>query len=450
MKIQELKKLVQGGKCDTVLTVFPDMQGRWMGKRVTGKYFIEHVVEHGVEACNYLLTVDVDMEPVQGYAFASWVKGYGDFHLVPDFSTLRLVPWLEKTALVICDLYDQKGNLIPIAPRSILKAQVAKAKKLGASVMMGSELEFYLFKETFDSAQQKRYQGLQTSANYIEDYHILQTSKDEPVIRDIRNAMEGAGVEVEFSKGEWGAGQQEINLKYSDALEMADRHTVYKNGVKEIAHLKGVAVTFMAKYATACAGSSCHNHASLWDAKVKKSLFWDERRKDGSEAFRNFLAGQIALAQDFSIFFAPTVNSYKRYQSGSFAPTKIAWGHDNRTCGFRIVGEGNSHRIENRIPGADANPYLAFAATIAAGLYGMERKLKVAEAYHGNAYLDDSLPQVPLTLRDAIRKMDESQIARKLFSPEIIDHYLYAARVEQSHADQNVTDLELIRGFERL
>lgn len=450
LKIQDLRKLVRNGLCDTVLTVFPDMQGRWMGKRVTGRYFLEQVVEHGVEACNYLLTVDADMDPVQGYAFASWEKGYGDFHLVPDLKTLRILPWLEKTALVICDLYDEAGKPIAIAPRTILKTQVGKARKLGYSLMMGSELEFYLFKETHESARQKRYQELIPSGVYIEDYHIFQTTKDEPLIREIRNGMEGAGVPVEYSKGEWGPGQQEINLRYSDALEMADRHAVYKNGVKEMAHLKGMAVTFMAKYSTANAGSSCHIHTSLWDASSKKNLFWDSGRKESSGLFKNFLAGQMALVRDLSVFFAPYVNSYKRYQAGSFAPTKIAWGGDNRTCGFRVVGEGQSFRVENRIPGADANPYLAFAATIASGLHGIEKKLNPGAIYKGNAYVDDSLRQVPLTLNDAISRLEESQAARKLLGPEVVEHYLYAARVEQSQSDRNVTDMELIKGFERL
>jgi len=450
IKIEDMRKLVQDGRLDTVLTVFPDMQGRWMGKRVTGRYFLNSVAEHGVEACNYLLTVDVEMEPVQGYDFASWEKGYGDFHLAPDFKTLRILPWLEKTALVICDLYDEAGKPIEIAPRTILKTQVEKARKLGYSLMMGSELEFYLFKETYESVSQKRYQNLSPSGAYIEDYHIFQTAKDEPFIRDIRNSMESAGVPVEYSKGEWGPGQQEINLRYSDALEMADRHTVYKNGVKEMAHLKGMAVTFMAKYSTADAGSSCHIHTSLWDANSKKNLFWDSGKKEASGIFKNFLAGQMSLAQDLSVFFAPYVNSYKRYQAGSFAPTKIAWGRDNRTCGFRVVGEGKSFRVENRIPGADANPYLAFAATIAAGLYGIENNFKLSEIYKGNAYLDDSLPQVPLTLNDAVLRLEQSQTARKLLGPAVIEHYLHAARVEQSQTDRNVTDLERIRGFERL
>jgi glutamine synthetase len=450
MKLADLQKLIRDGDCDTVLFVFPDMQGRWMGKRVTGNFFLDSAAKHGVEACNYLLTVDAEMEPVQGYSLASWEKGYGDFRLVPDFKTLRLVPWLEKTALVICDLYDQNDRPVEIAPRAILKRQVEKAGKSGFTVNMGSELEFYLFKETYESAAQKNYSGLAAAGSYIQDYHILQTTKDEPLIRRIRNGMQGAGVEVEFSKGEWGAGQNEINLRYADALEMADRHAIYKNGAKEIAHMDGSALTFMAKFSTAQADSSCHIHTSLWDRKGMKNLFWDERKNDGSEIFKSFLAGQMALAQEFSCFFAPCVNSYKRYQSGSFAPTKIAWGHDNRTCGFRIVGKKSSFRIENRIPGADANPYLAFAATIAAGLYGVERKLKLPEAHMGNAYADETLPQVPMTLKEAIGKLDESQVAQKLFGNDVVKHYLHAAKVEQSHSDRNVTDLELKRGFERL
>lgn len=450
IKVSDLQRLVRRGDCDTVLTVFPDMQDRWMGKRVRAEFFLDSVVKNGLDTCNYLLTVDVEMEPVQGYAFTSWEKGYGDFHLVPDLQTLRLIPWLEKTALVVCDLYDENEKLIEIAPRTILKRQIEKAKKSGFSVRMGSELEFYLFKETYDSAQKKNYTGIEPASAYLEDYHILQTTKDEFLIREIRNKMEGAGVAVEFSKGEWGKGQHEINLRYADALEMADKHTIYKNGVKEIAYLKNVAVTFMAKYLASSAGSSCHIHTSLWDHAGQKNLFWDSKKNEDSELFKQFLAGQMALAQEFSYFFAPYVNSYKRYQAGSFAPTKIAWGEDNRTCGFRIVGEGNSFRIENRIPGADANPYLAFAATIAAGLYGIEKRLKPPERFRGNAYKDEGLPEVPLTLRDAIAQLKKSQVARKLLGEEAIAHYLHTARTEQSQFDRAVTDWELQKGFERL
>lgn len=454
IKLSDLQKLVRSGDCDTVLTVFPDMQGRWMGKRVSANYFLNAVEKNGVDACNYLLTVDVEMEPIQGYAFANWEKGYGDFHLLPDAQTLRVIPWLEKTALVICDLVDEEGKLIEIAPRAILKKQVEKAGKLGFTIKMASELEFYLFKETYDSAYEKKYSDLKTSSFYLQDYHILQTSKDEFFIREIRNGMENAGIEIEFSKGEWGRGQHEINLRYGDALEMADRHTLYKNGVKEIAHLKGVSATFMAKYSAASAGSSCHIHTSLWDRAGRKNLFSSPARGSGedggSELFKQFLAGQMSLAKEFSYFFAPYVNSYKRYQSASFAPTKIAWGLDNRTCGFRIIGENSSFRIENRIPGADANPYLAFAATIAAGLYGIEKKLKPSQMFKGNAYHDETLPEVPLTLKEAISELKRSQTARKLFGEEVVEHYLHTARTEQSQFDSAVTDWELRRGFERL
>jgi glutamine synthetase len=450
LDLRTLQKLIRSDACDTVLMVIPDMQGRWMGKRVTGRYFLDTAVKHGIEACNYLLTVDVEMEPIQGYAFANWETGYGDFHLVPDFQTLRMIPWLEKTAMVICDIEDEEGHPVTIAPRAILKKQIEKAKKAGFTVKMGSELEFYLFKETYDSAREKNYFKLQTDGWYIEDYHIFQTTKDEFLIRDIRNAMDGAGVDIEFSKGEWSAGQHEINLRYADALEMADRHTIYKNGVKEMAYLKSTAVTFMAKYSTQSAGSSCHIHTSVWDVPGKKNLFWDPKKQQGSMIFQHFLAGQMALAQDLSCFFAPYVNSYKRYQSGSFAPTKIAWGKDNRTCGFRIVGHEQSFRIENRIPGADTNPYLAYAATIAAGLYGIQNKLKLTDSFHGNAYEAKNLPQVPLTLNHAIARLEKSKIARDLFGNEVVEHYLHAARVEQSQYDSHVTDWELQKGFERL
>ncbi len=445
-----LRDLVQDGEIDTILVAFPDVQGRLMGKRVTGHYFLDHVERDGIHACAYLLTVDVDMEPLPGFRLASWNTGYQDFHAVPDLSTLRRIPWLEKTALVLCDLITEEGEAVEESPRRILRRQVNRARAKGLVPVMASELEFYLFRDSFDSARQKGYHDLIPFGSYLEDYHILQTTKEEPVIRAIRNGMEGAGIPVEFSKGEWGAGQEEINLRYAEAVEMADRHTIYKNGVKEIAHLKGHAVTFMAKYDAKHAGSSFHLHASLWDPAGQRNLFAQQGTTFGSEIFQQFLAGQLALAREFSLCYAPYVNSYKRYQAGSFAPTRIAWGWDNRTCGFRVCGHGNALRVENRIPGADANPYLAFAATIAAGLHGIEQKLSLPPMFAGNAYESTTIPQVPRTLREATEEFEKSKVAREAFGDKVVEHYLHAARQEQQAYDRAVTCWELARNFERI
>jgi glutamine synthetase len=327
---------------------------------------------------------------------------------------------------------------------------VERAARTGYTVKMGSELELYIFKESFDDARAKRYHGLTPVSGYLEDYHILQTTREEPLVRAIRNGMEGANVPVEFSKGEWGRGQEEINLRYAEALEMADRHTLYKHGVKEIAHLQGCSVTFMAKYDPGAAGSSFHLHSSLWDRTGKKPLFPGRGRETGTDLFQRWLAGQIALAREYAYFYAPTVNSYKRYQAGSFAPTRIVAGWDNRTCGFRLCGDGAAFRVENRVPGADANPYLAFAATIAAGLHGIRNKLKAPRLYEGNAYEDASLPQVPKTLREAIGELERSRAAREAFGERVVAHYLHSARLEQEAVDRAVTDWELIRNFERI
>jgi len=450
LDLKTLESLIRKDEVDTVLTVFPDGQGRLMGKRVVGRYFLDHVAGEGVHACIYLFTVDMEMEPLPGFRLTSWERGYGDMKLVPDMATLRLIPWLPKTALVFCDVYTEEGEPIEEAPRWILKRQVERAVRAGYVVKVGSELELYIFRETFQEAQGKRYHGLTPVSGYLEDYHILQTTKEEPLVRAIRNGMEGADVPVEFSKGEWGCGQEEINLRYAEALEMADRHTLYKHGVKEIAHLQGCAVTFMAKYSKEAAGSSCHLHSSLWDRTGKKNLFVERGKHNGSPLFQHWLAGQMAMAREFAYFYAPTVNSYKRYQSGSFAPTRIVAGRDNRTCGFRLCGEGSGFRVENRIPGADANPYLAFAATIAAGLHGIKNKLKPPRLYEGNAYADATLPQIPKTLREAIAELERSKAAREAFGAPVVEHYLHTARLEQQAFDRVVTDWELIRYFERI
>jgi len=442
-----LKRLIKQGEIDTVLTVFPDMAGRLMGKRVTGNFFVDEVLGNGMHACAYLLTVDLEMEPLPGFQMASWGSGYQDFKALPDFSTLRVIPWLEKTALVLCDLVTEHGDPVEESPRRILKKQLTRAQKLGYRPKMASELEFYLYQETYQSAHQKNYHGLQPVSEYLEDYHILQTTKEEFVVQAIRNGMEQAGIPVESSKGEWGKGQEEINLRYADALEMADRHVIYKNGVKEIAHQKGVAVTFMAKPHADRAGSSFHLHSSLWDPAGRKSLF---AAGQDSPLFKRYLAGQLAWGRALCLWYAPTVNSYKRYQSGSFAPTRLVWAEDNRTCGFRVVGEGSSLRVENRTPGADANPYLAFAATIAAGLHGIEKKLTLSPSFKGNAYEDAKLPQVPRTLPEAIEAFERSSDLKEVFGEGIIRHYAHAARLEQAAYDQAVTDWELRRYFERI
>lgn len=448
MTLKELRTLVQRGEIDTVLTVVPDMLGRLMGKRVTGRFFLDSVAQEGQHACAYLLTVDMEMQPVPGYALTSWDRGYNDFHMKPDFSTLRAVPWLEKTALVMCDLYSEEGEPIEVSPRRILQRQIERARKLGFEPYMGSELEFFIFKDTYEEAQHKGFAGLRPIGDYIEDYHILQGTKEEFVVRELRNKMDAAGIYVEGSKGEWGRGQQELNLRYDSALRMADHHTIYKHGAKEIAFAKGCSITFMAKYDNAQAGSSFHLHSSLW--KGKANAFWDAKAKKPSALFWHYLAGQLELAPEFSICFAPTINSYKRYEAASFAPTRLAWGIDNRTCGFRLVGEGDSLRPENRIPGADANPYLAFAATIAAGLHGIEKKLKAPAQYKGDAYKDDSLKQVPKSLRDAADLWEGSKAAKAAFGAEVHEHYLHAARVEVSAFNKAVTDWELKRNFERI
>ncbi len=449
LDLETLRRLVEANEIDTVLVCFPDLQGRLLGKRVTGHFFLEQAVDE-LHVCDYLLAVDMDMEPVPGYRASSWELGYGDFAVRPDLATLRRIPWLEATALVLGDCVDHQGADVPHAPRSVLKRQLARARDMGYRVMMGSELELYVFDETYETAREKTYKGLQTAGWYIEDYHIFQTTKEEQLIRAIRNGMDGAGIPVEFSKGEWGPGQEEINLRYAEALEMADRHTIYKNGAKEIAHLQGKAVSFMAKWDYGLAGSSCHIHTSLWRADGDEPLFPDPDGEHGmSPLFRHFLAGQIALATDITYFLAPYINSYKRYQAGSFAPTKAEWSGDNRTAGFRLVGHGPSLRVECRVPGADVNPYLAFAALLAAGLHGIEQKLELGPPRTGNIYDQEDAREVPKTLRAALAALEGSEPLRRAFGDEVVEHYLHTGRWEQFEYDRRVTDWELMRGFER-
>jgi glutamine synthetase len=385
---------------------------------------------------------------VPGYAAASWDQGYGDFAIRPDLATLRRIPWLDGTALVLGDVVDHHGRDVAHSPRAILKRQLARARAAGFGVNMASELEFYVFDEPYGVARKKNYKGLETAGWYIEDYHIFQTTKEESLIRKIRNDMDAAGIPVEFSKGEWGPGQAELNLKYAEALEMADRHAIYKNGVKEIAFLQGKAVTFMAKWDFGLAGSSCHIHTSLVDADDGAPAFPDESGNH-SDIFEHFMAGQLALARDITLFLAPYINSYKRFQAGSFAPTKAIWSSDNRTAGFRVVGAGPSLRVECRIPGADANPYLAFAALLAAGLHGIEHQLELEPAFTGDAYKGKDIREIPKTLREAIECLDRSQDLRAAFGDAVVEHYLHCGRWEQFEYDRRITDHELIRGFER-
>src|SRR6476620_9205162 len=431
LRFDELKAAVKGGSIDTVLVAMVDMQGRLVGKRFQAEYFVDGAHEE-THACDYLLANDIDMEPVPGYAAASWDKGYGDFVLKPDLATLRKLPWLEGTALVLADVLDHHHHDVPHSPRAMLKRQVARLAAQKMRAYCASELEFYLFDETYKSAATKRYVGLETAGSYIEDYHILQTTKEEGVMRAVRRGLQGAGMPVENSKGEWGPGQEEINVRYADALEMADRHVILKNGIKEIAHAQGKAVTFMSKWRYDLAGSSSHVHLSLWDAKGEKSLFHDPKGDHGmSELMRSFVAGQIKYAPDITWLLAPYINSYKRSQVGTFAPTKTVWSRDNRTAGFRLCGEGTKAiRIECRIGGADLNPYLAFTALLAAGIAGIEEKLKLEAPFSGDAYVGTALPEIPKTLREATDCLAGSQLLRQVFGDAVVEHYVHTAKWE--------------------
>ncbi len=441
ISLDELRNDVENGAIDTIVVAFTDMQGRLMGKRLHAEFFLDDAVEHGVEGCNYLLALEMEMDPVPGYALASWEQGYGDFRLVPDMGTLRRIPWLESTALVLADVMSHDGADVKPSPRQVLKAQVERAEALGYTPMFGSELEFYLLKETYEEAHAKNYRDLTPSVPYILDYHILASTYDEPFIRQIRNGMHGAGIRVETSKGEAWPGQHEINFRYADAVAMADNHVIYKNGAKEIAHLNGCSITFMAKPDHTWIGSSCHIHSSLW--RDGENAFAGE-----SDVFKQYLAGQIAALKELAIFVAPTINSYKRFAAGSWAPTTLAWGHDNRTCGFRIVGHGPALRTETRIPGGDVNPYLAFAALLAAGIHGIKNELELPAPLEGNAYESDS-ERFPHSLSEAIAALEEGTIARQALGGEVVDHYLNYARTEQRLFDEVVTSYERERMFER-
>jgi glutamine synthetase len=442
LSLEQLRHEVHSGTVDTVLVVLTDMQGRLMGKHVDAQHFLNEMTEHGGEACNYLLAVDVEMRTVDGYAMSSWSTGYGDMVMKPDLGTLRRIPWLEKSAMIQVDLEDHDHSPVKASPRQILKRQLERLAEQNLTALAATELEFIVFKDSYETAWQKGYKDLIPANLYNVDYSVIGTSRVEPLIGRIRRDMAQAGLNVENSKGECNFGQHEVNFKYKDALSTADDHVVYKTGAKEIASQMGMSITFMAKF-NEREGNSCHIHFSLRTSDGK-AIF-----KERNEIFEHFLAGQLACLREFSLFYAPNINSYKRYAVGSFAPTAVAWGRDNRTCGYRVVGKGSSLRVENRVPGADVNPYLALSAMIAAGLYGIENKLPLEAEFKGNAYASKK-PRVPSTMREAQNLFAKSKVAKAAFGDEVVAHYLNYAEVELLAFESAVTDWERVRGFERL
>ena len=442
MTLEELRADVERGAIDTVLLALTDMQGRLQGKRLTARHFLEVVAEHGAEGCNYLLAVDVEMDTVDGYAMASWERGYGDFALRPDLDTLRRVPWQEGTAMCLADVAWEDGSDVLASPRQVLRAQLARLAERGWTANAGTELEFIVFRDTYEQAWKKRYSELEPANLYNVDYSLLGTARVEPLIRRIRNAMEGAGMAVEDSKGECNLGQHEINFRYADALRTADEHAIYKNAAKEIAAQEDMSISFMAKF-NEREGNSCHIHFSLADGDGP--LFARDQA-----LFDSFLAGQLACLRELTLMVAPNINSYKRFAAGSFAPTTVAWGRDNRTCSLRVVGHGGSTRFENRAGGADLNPYLALAAIVAAGLHGVDAGLELEPVYEGNAYLSTDKPRLPASLRDARDLFATSDVARSAFGTDVVEHYINAADVELAAFAAAVTDWERFRGFERL
>ncbi|HSX76467.1 MAG TPA: glutamine synthetase family protein [Shinella sp.] len=447
----DLKKDVAEGRIDTVLACLVDMQGRLMGKRFHAQYFIDGAHEE-THSCNYLLATDMEMETVSGYKSTSWAAGYGDYTMKPDLATLRKLPWLEGTALVLCDVLDHHTHAeVPHSPRAVLKKQVKRLEALGLKPFMASELEFYLFDQTFDDARESGYRDLRTASGYNEDYHIFQTTKEEDVMRALRNGLQGAGIPVENSKGEASPGQEEINVRYAEALTMADRHSIIKNATKEIAWQRGKAVTFLAKWNYNLAGSSSHIHQSLWSLDGKEAKFFDRDGKYGmSEMMRMYVAGLLAHAGEITYFLAPYINSYKRFVAGTFAPTKAVWSKDNRTAGYRLCGEGTKGiRIECRVGGSDLNPYLAMAALLAAGIAGIEQKLELEAPFEGDAYGGRDIREIPKTLRGATAALKESDMLREAFGDDVVEHYVRAAEWEQEEYDRRITDWEVARGFER-
>lgn len=452
LTLDRLKEAIEDGSIDTVLACQVDMQGRLMGKRFHASYFVNSAWEE-THSCNYLLATDLEMETVEGYRSTSWESGYGDYTMKPDLSTLRVAPWLEGTALVLCDVIDHHTHAeVSHSPRAILKKQIARLAALGLKPMMATELEFFLFNTSYAHAAKLDYRNLELSSRYNEDYHIFQTTKEEDVMRAIRNGLFGAGIPVECSKGEASAGQEEINIVYGDALTTADNHAIVKNASKEIAWSKGKAITFMAKWDYVAAGSSSHIHQSLWSLDGGTPLFMDTSREHGmSELMCQYMAGLLAHASDVTYFLAPYINSYKRFQAGTFAPTKAIWSPDNRTAGYRLCAAGTKAvRVECRVGGADLNPYLAMSAQIAAGMAGIENKLELEPAFTGDAYKGgEDVRGIPTTLREASQTLNQSSMLRAAFGDEVIDHYVNCANWEQTEYDRRVTDWEIARGFER-
>ncbi len=462
MNLQTLKTKINGAEIDTVIVASPDVFGRLVGKRYTGKFFLDHVADHGTHACSYLLTANLEMDPQDGFQLANWEKGFGDFEMRPDFATLRVLPWQSGTALVLCDFLRHDGKLVEEAPRSVLRKQMEALAKKRLTCHLASELEFFLFSESYHEAFVADYRKLTPSSDYRIDYHTMQPAREEFTLRAVRNWMTEAGVPVESSKGEWGRGQHEVNFVHDQPLPMADMHVVFKQGLKEIGAQHGKSITFMPKPWAGEVGSSCHIHVSLW--RDGKNLFRNAGQRGtrarseirnpkiepGSKFFRQFLGGLMKYSPELCYFFAPTINSYKRYRPASWAPTRMAWSHDNRTVGFRVVGQADSFRIENRMPGADANPYLAYAAMIAAGMAGIEEQLDCGKDYQGNAYVDAQLRALPESLGEAAALLDRSKLARQAFGDHVVDFYVHTARLEVQSFQDAVTDWERARYFERI
>jgi glutamine synthetase len=448
LTIPELEGLVAAREVDTVIMAFTDMQGRLIGKRASARLFLEDLAAHGAECCNYLLAVDVENNTVDGYTISSWETGYGDMAMIPDMSTLRTTPWLPGTVMVTCDLNWLDGRPVAPSPREILKKQIARLAELGLEAFVGTELEFIVFDDTYRDAWKKGYTDLTPATDYNIDYALMASTRMEPLLRDIRNSMDAAGMYCEGVKGECNLGQQEIAFRYTDALGTCDNHSIYKNGAKEIADKHGKSLTFMAKY-NEREGNSCHIHISLRGLDGSAVLADESRPYGFSKTMEHFIAGQLATLAELTLFLAPNINSYKRFVEGSFAPTAAAWGLDNRTCALRVVGRGLGLRVENRVPGGDVNQYLAVAALIAGGLYGIENELELEPIFEGNAYTSDK-PRVPSSLRDAMALFASSTVARDAFGADVVDHYLNCARIEQRAYDAAITDWERVRGFERL
>ena len=452
LTLDQLRKRIPNGEIDTVVVGFTDHYGRLMGKRYDAEMFVDNIAEHGAHGCDYLLTTDIEMEPVRGYRFANWELGYGDLHLVPDLGTLRFASWLPRTVLVLCDVHDTKTHKpIAIAPRTILRKQTDAAQAQGFGTFAASELEHYLVRTSYKDVAKGALRDLTPAGWYLEDYHLMQGARTEDFHGAVRRHLKDSGVPVENSKGEWGRGQHEVNVRYADTLTMADRHVVFKQCMKELADSMGVSVTFMAKIAQNQAGSGCHIHFSLW--RKNRNAFVGKKQLGPvscSDEFRWFLGGWIKHVPDVMVFYAPTVNSYKRYADLSWAPTRLAWSRDNRTAGFRVVGDGDALRIECRLPGADCNPYLAFAASLASGLDGIANKIEPPEHFTGDIYAAQDLPRVPYTLAEATARFAASDFAKRAFGNDVVEHYLHFFRSEQRAYDMAVTDWEIQRYFERI